>query len=83
MMVGPKKQDFLAKDQHPQRRPFHSLNPMSVSLLKIGHDIRKQRGSKLEVRKNVFNGKWCPKLMFLNENKIKKDPLIFDIENQL
>ena len=56
---------------------------MNVSMSKIGHDIRKQRGSKLEVRKNVFYRKWCPKLIFLYEKQIKKDPLIFDIKIQL
>ena len=50
---------------------------MNVSLSKIGHDIRKPMGSKLEVRKNVFNRKWCPKLIFLNQKKNQKNSIDF------
>jgi hypothetical protein len=35
----------------------------------------------LEKKKNFQN--WSPKLMFLNEKKIKKIPAIFDFENQI
>jgi hypothetical protein len=35
----------------------------------------------LKLEKNVLVQKWCPKLIFFNERKITKIPLIFDIEN--
>ena len=37
---------------------------------------------KLKLENNVFNKKWCPKLIFLNEkNKINKILSIFDIKD--
>ena len=42
-MVGPEKQE-----------PLYFENRRSASLSKIGHDFRKQRGSKIEVRKKCF-----------------------------
>jgi hypothetical protein len=32
---------FLTKNQHPQRKQFYFVNPMSVSSSKIGHDFKK------------------------------------------
>jgi hypothetical protein len=40
-MVGPKKQEFLAKNQYTQRKPLFFENTGSASSLKIGHDFRK------------------------------------------
>ena len=37
---------------------------------------------KLKLENNAFTKKWSPKLMFLNEKKIKI-PSISDIENRL
>ena len=36
---------------------------------------------KLSLEKNAFSKKWSLKLIFLNEKKMKKIPLVFDIEN--
>ena len=36
---------------------------------------------KLSLEKNVFNKKWSPKLIFLNDFFFEKIPSIFDIEN--
>jgi hypothetical protein len=36
---------------------------------------------KLMLSKNVNNTKCAPKLIFFNEKKMKKIPVIFDIEN--
>ena len=47
-MVGPKMQDFLPKNQHAQRKFFLKNPTMTYGLSKIGHDFRKQIGSKIE-----------------------------------
>ena len=31
--------------------------------------------------KNINNKKWAPKLVFFNEKKMKKIPMVFDVEN--
>ena len=56
-MVGPKKQDFwpkinILKGNHCIVR---IRNTGSTSLSKIGHDFRKQSGSKIEVRKKMLD----------------------------
>ena len=38
---------------------------------------------KLKIGIKVCYKKWSPKLIFINETKNKKNPSIFDIENQL
>jgi hypothetical protein len=38
---------------------------------------------KLKLPKNNFNKKYAPKILFLNEKKIRKIRMIFDIENSL
>ena len=38
---------------------------------------------KLKLPKNHFNKKCAPKILFLNEKKIRKIRMIFDIENSL
>ena len=38
---------------------------------------------KLKLPKNHFNKKCAPKILFLNEKKIRKIQIIFDIENSL
>ena len=38
---------------------------------------------KLKLPKNHFNKKRDPKILFLNEKKIRKIGMIFDIENSL
>ena len=35
----------------------------------------------LKLENNVFTPKWSSKLIFFNEKKIKKIPLVLDIEN--
>ena len=67
----------MAKNQYTQRKPLY----FEKSSSKIGHDFRKKSGSKIEVRKNVFDKKWSPKLTFFNEKKMRKIRIIFDIEN--
>ena len=36
-MVGPKKQGFLAKNQHGQRKPLYFVNTINDRLSKIEH----------------------------------------------
>ena len=38
---------------------------------------------KLKLQKNNLNKKSAPKILFLNEKKIRKIRMIFDIENSL
>ena len=80
-MVGPKKHNFWPK----------------INILKGNHCILRIRGApvrqklgmilenkvvqNLKLEKNVFIQNWHPKLIFLNEKKIKKIPLIFEVEN--
>ena len=40
---------------------------MNVSSSKIGHDFTNKVVQKLTQEKNVFNKKWSPKLIFLDE----------------
>ena len=83
-MVGPKKQDFWPK----------------INILKGNHCILRIRGApvrqklgmilgnkvvqKLKLEKNVFNKKWSPKLIFLNDFFFFEKILsILDIESTL
>ena len=63
----------MPKNQHAQRKPLYFENKGSTSLSKIGHDFTNKVIQKLTVEKNVFNKKWSPKLILLNE--------IFDFES--
>ena len=80
-MVGPKKEDFCSRINIIIRKKVLKIPTGNVSSSKIGHNFRKQSGSKIESRKNVFTKKWSPKLIFLNEIFFEKIQLIFDIEN--
>ena len=54
-MLGPKKQKFWPKiNIGTQRKPLYFENTGSTSSSKIGHDFRKKRGSKIEVRNDFF-----------------------------
>ena len=46
---------------------------MNVSSLKIEHDFSKKGIQKLTLEKKVFNKKWSPELIFLNEKKKKNN----------
>ena len=51
---GSYKARFLAKNQYTQRKPLYFENTWSARSSKIGHDFRKQSGSKIEVKKMFF-----------------------------
>ena len=51
-----------------------------TSFQKLGIIFRKQKDFKIDVI-NVNNKKCAPKLVFFNEKKLRKIPMIFDIEN--
>ena len=44
--------------------------------------LENKLAQKLKLENNVFNEKWSPKLIFLNEN-FEKNPMILDIKNRL
>ena len=74
----------MAKNQHTRRKIFLKILSMNVSSSQIGHDFSNKVVQKLTIaKKSVFNKKWSPKLIFLNEKKKRKEKswLIFDIEN--
>ena len=48
---------------------------------KLGIILENKVVQKLSLEKNVFNKKWSPKLIFLDEIFFEKIRLIFDIEN--
>ena len=50
---------------------------------KLGMILENKMVQKLKLEKKVFKKKWSPKLIFINEKKIKIIPSNFDIENQL
>ena len=50
---------------------------------KLGMILENKVVQKLELEKNVFYKKLCPKLIFLNEFFTTKIPSIFDVENEL
>ena len=49
---------------------------------KFGMVLEDKLAQKLKLENNVFNEKWSPKLIFLNE-KFEKNPMILDIKNRL
>ena len=57
-----------------------SLRGMSVHQI-LGIILENKVVQKLSLEKNVFNKKWSPKLIFLNEFFFEKNRLIFDIKN--
>ena len=65
--MGPKKQVFYSKIKCSQIKLLYFVNWNSVGPTKIGPNFRKWSGSKIESRKNVFNKKGSPKLIFLDE----------------
>ena len=62
-MVGPKKQDIW-----PRRKKIIKTLSLNVSSSKIGLDFSNKVVQKLTIEKNVFNKKWSPKLILLDEN---------------
>ena len=50
---------------------------------KLGMILPFEAVFKLKLQKNHFNKKYAPKILFLNEKKIRKIRMIFDIENSL
>ena len=48
---------------------------------KLGVILVSKVVQKLSLEKNVFNEKWSPKLIFLDENFFEKIQLIFDTKN--
>ena len=46
-MLGPKKQDFWPKI-NILKKPLYFENTGSTSLSKIGHDLKKRNGSKID-----------------------------------
>ena len=52
-------------------------------LQKLGLILESKVVQKLSLEKNVFNKKWSPKLIFLDDFFFEKIWLIFDIENWL
>ena len=48
---------------------------------KLGIILENKVVQKLSLEKNVFNKKWSPKLIFLDEFFFEKNRLIFDIKN--
>ena len=76
------KARFLAKNQHTYSKDVSFLIlSMNVSSLKIEHDFSKKGVQKLTLEKKVFNKKWSPELIFLNEIFFFLNALIFDIKN--
>ena len=52
-------------------------------LHKLGLILEIKVVQKLSLEKNGFNKKWSPKLIFLNDFFLKKNLLLFGIENWL
>ena len=50
---------------------------------KLGIILESKVVQKLSLEKNVFNKKWPPKVIILNEIFFEKIQLIFDIKNGL
>ena len=67
---------FLAKNQHTHKEkvlknPYELLRGMSLHQ-KLDIILQNKVVRKLNLEKNVFNKKWSPKLIFLNEFFSKK-----------
>ena len=75
--------DFSKKISKRKIIFWFDFHRCSHGLSKIGHHFRKQSGSKIEVFKNDNDKKPFSKLIFINEKKIKKIRMIFDVENSL
>ena len=85
-MVGPspKKQDLWPRINilEGKKMKILSMNVSVSSVSKIRHDFIIKVVQKLTLEKNVFNKKWSPDLIFINEKKkYSKNSLIFDIKN--
>ena len=81
-MVGPKKLYFWPRINILLRNFFFKfLRGMSVHQ-KLGIILENKVVQRLSQEKNVFNKKWSPKLIFLDEFFFfEKNRLIFDLEN--
>ena len=63
-----KSKVFAQKSTCLQMKLLYFENWHRVGPTKIGPNFRKKSGSKIKSgKKNVFNKKWCPKLIFLDE----------------
>ena len=69
---------FFHKNQHTQRKLLNFEFWINGELSKIGHHFSNK---KMILLKNVNNKKCVPKFVCLNEKKIRKIRIIFDVEN--
>ena len=81
--MGPKKQGFWPKINCSQMKLPNFESPSGDSLSKIEHDFSNKVVQKMRLSINHFYEKCAPKQFFLNEKKIRKIGMIFDIENSL
>ena len=70
----------MAKNQYTQRKPLYFRIWELPIHQKLGMILEKKVVQNLKLEKKPIQ-KLYPKLIFLHEKKIKKIPLIFDIEN--
>ena len=73
----------MPKNQQTQRESLKFENWFNGELSKIGHYFRKPSDFKIDVIKKCQWQKFASKLMIFNEKKMRKIPLIFDVENWL
>jgi hypothetical protein len=66
-MVGPKKQDFWPKINILKGNHCISRIRGAPVRQKLGMILENKVVQKLKLEKNVFNTKWSPKLIFLND----------------
>ena len=66
-MVGPKMQDFW-----PRINILKGICRLMTVRQKVGMILENKVVQKLKLEKKVFNKKWSPKLIFINEKKIQK-----------
>ena len=66
-MVGPKKQDFLARNQHIKRQIYLNIHLMNVSLPQIGLDFINKVVQKLSLDMFLMLQKKPSKLIVTNE----------------
>ena len=69
-MVGPKKQDFWPRINILKGKKFKKICRLMTVRQKLGMILENKGVQKLKLENNVFNKKWSPKLIFLNEKKI-------------
>jgi hypothetical protein len=62
-MVGPKKQDFWARINILEGQKIKKF----CRCQKLGMILENKVVQELKLKNNVFNKKWSPKLIFLNE----------------